>query len=99
METKEFKISISRNRKYIRIDVFKPVTAELEMNFFHEGVKKMQAHSIKNVLVNVSKVPNITTWFNDFRLAYYETQKVDYPRAGKIAVLVYPDDPSHTIVL
>jgi hypothetical protein len=98
MEAKGFKTSVSKNGKYVRIDVYKPVTSELEKTFFHDCVKIMKRHNIINVLVNVSGVPNIAGELNDYTLAYRETKRVDYPSNGKIAVLVDPSDSSHDFI-
>ena len=94
----EFKLTISKNRKYLIIDVFNTITEELQRRFVEEGVETMKKNNIKNVLVDVNRVPNTANVYEKYKLAYYETDRLGYPRDGKIAVFVNPGDNSHDFI-
>ena len=91
----EFKISTSENGEYLVVEVFKPITGDLERGFIKKSIEEMKVHDIKKVFVDVSRVPNIEGVFENYKSAYYEMELLDHPTDAKIAVFVSPDDDSH----
>jgi len=93
-----YEISISEDGKYVIVEVLETVTWELAKNFMADSLIAINAHGLEKVLVDVSKVQNQASIFENYKLAYEEATIQGVSLDLEIVVLVGFDDKSHDFI-
>jgi hypothetical protein len=94
----EYEISLSEDRTYVRIRVFKAITGELEKEFAGNAIRDAKERQIHKYLVDVRGTPNIATSSEQYFFGHKEMDQLGLDRGSRIAVLVDAEDSSHDFV-
>jgi len=93
-----YEISISENGKYIHVRVDVKISAEIAKEFAEAAIREAKKNNLLRILVDVRKSPNITSSLEKYTLAYEEMSRFELDRNTMIAVLISPEDKSHSFI-
>lgn len=91
----QYKISLSEDGTYIRVQVFEPVTAKMLGELADKAIALARQHRILKHLVDVRQVSNVSSPVEQYQLAHEDAKQMALDPLSRIAVLVNPQDPSH----
>ena len=94
----KYKISLSKDKAYVRIRVFEAFNGKTEKEFAENAIKDAKQHKINKFLVDVRGTPNIASSLEKYLLAYVDMDQFGLYRGSRIAILADENDESHNLV-
>ena len=91
----EYQIAVSQDGPWMELTVYVPVTVDLEKRITTDMREATEAHNLKDIFTDVTRVPNVAKTFEQYRFAYHDSKQLGLPRDSRIAVLTSPEDSSH----
>jgi len=94
----DYKISIARNRNYIIIKYFVPMSTEVSLKSGPELIRRANENGIKRFLFDMRESRNIQSVTDNYYFANKHIQTFDFPRRSLSAFLIEPSDDSHDFI-
>lgn len=94
----DYDISVSYDKKYLRIKINKPMTYQLERAVSKEVAALSQSSGIESFLFDLRGAPNIKEMLQNYKFSYADMQGLPISRSHRAAFLTDPEDESHDIV-
>lgn len=95
MVAADYTVSVSKDGKYILVDVKQPMTSELGRRCGMAAAELGRAHDIRFYLFDLRGAPNIQSVLPNYEFAYNELQSFGFPKDTRSALLTDPHDRSH----
>lgn len=94
----DYEISVSEDKKYLRINILKPMTHQIGQASAKDVAKRSQDTGIEIFLFDLRGAPNIEQVLPNYSFAYDDMRELPFSRSHRSALLTDPDDNSHDIV-
>jgi len=94
----DYKISHTKTDGFVRIKIYKTITADLERSFAKEAIEIARRNDLLNYYADVRGVPNVATTVEQYNLAYQEMAQFGLDYNSKIAVVHEQEDRSHDFI-
>ncbi len=94
----KFEISLAESGKYVRCQVFEPVTTEFALEFGKAAAQLSQSHGVSRQLYDVRGVKNISSVHHNYDFAYKDMVNLELDFNNRAAILIDPADRSHDFV-
>lgn len=92
----KYKISLSKDKTYVKIRVLEAFNGETEKEFIENAIQDAKQHHISKFLVDVRGTPNKSNSLEQYLLAYVGIDQFGLGRDSRIAILAGENDKSHT---
>ena len=94
----DYQIEPSKENGFVKIKVYKSITADLEKFFAKEAIDVACRNRLLNYYVDVRGVPNVANTLDQYRLAYENMNNFGLDGKSKIAVVHSQNDHSHDFI-
>jgi len=94
----DYEVSFSAEEGIVRITVYAPIDADLELKFAAEAIALANRENAKLFLADVRRSPNVASTYNQYSLAYDELPAMALDRRSRIAIIVAEQDLSHDFI-
>jgi len=88
----KYDVSVSDNKRYIRIRVNEPVTADVLKGFISETANKTKEYKVNKFLFDLRNSPNRTSPSIHYEFVYKRVEELGFVHGSKHAIIVKTED-------